>query len=327
MASRRLLPFATLAAAAVSAPAPPGLYGISPLSQLVFVNASTGAMTPIGAPLSAYAAGPALGAIDARAAILYAVMLKDVAPAAAPFLVGVRLADGSVASSFRLPFANDGDITLGHLALNTGATPTVAIVGGVNARQEHLFGTVSAAEGGDYRQFANLSSSWNDVGGCATAYVPATDELLVQFNVDSGGGGGFAISVYSVSLANGTVRVLSEDMAQGRDVQTLGGYDAMTGHVFGLGYNTSLSSRELVELDPVALSLTVVAGNVSIDSVALNGISAFDGKQRALYWLGDRGGTDSFFLIGTSVADGRELSRVALCAYGECPMLLAAYSP
>ena len=36
-------------------------------------------------------------------------------------------------------------------------------------------------------------------------------------------------------------------------MQTLGGYDAVTGHVFALGFNGSSGERELVDLDPVAL--------------------------------------------------------------------------
>jgi hypothetical protein len=313
------------AAAAASAAPPAGLYGLSPLTQLFFINA-TGGMQPVGAPLSDYAAGPALGAIDARAAILYTVLLKE--SPLSPFLVGIRLADGGVASSLRLPFADDGVITLGHLALNTAVSPTLAIVGGVNARQQHVFGTISASGGGNYRQFANLSAAWNDVGGLATVYVPATNELLVQFNVNKKKNvGEFEISVYSVSLANGTVRELTEDLAQGRDVQTLAGPDPASGRVYGLGFNVSSGLRELVELDPAALSLRVVAGNVSVDTVALNGISALDSVRRALWWVGDRGGSDEFFLIASRLSDGAELSRTALCAYGDCPMMLANFQP
>ena len=75
-----------LAGAAASAAPPAGLYGLSPLTQLFFINA-TGGMQPVGAPLSDYAAGPALGAIDARAAILYTVLLKE--SPLSPFLVGI----------------------------------------------------------------------------------------------------------------------------------------------------------------------------------------------------------------------------------------------
>jgi hypothetical protein len=326
---------ASAAAAAVAASAPAGLYALSPLTQLLFINAS-GAALPIGSPLSDYAAGPALSAVDGRAGVMYAILLKATSPvAAAPFLVGIRLSDGAVASSISLPFANDGATTMGHLALNVGATPTVAIVGGVNAAGEHEFGTVTAASGGDYKQFARLSASLNDVGGCSTAFVPATNELLVQFNANrsspsssfGGRAGGFEVSVYSVSLANGTVRVLTESLAQGRDVQTLGGYDAATGLVHALGFDASTGARELVDLDPVLLSLRIVGRNVSVDSVALNGMSAFDAARRSLWWVGDRGGSDEFFLIETSVAaGGAELSRAALCAYGDCPMSISWYA-
>jgi len=316
--------------ASSSPPAAAGIFGISAGTQLFRVNA-TGGMQPIGAALADYAAGPGLGAIDARAGVLYSILLKE-APAA-PFLVGIRLADGSVASSFRLPFADAGDITLGHLALKAvGAAPTVAVVGGVDAGQQHLFGTVTAAKGGDFRRFANVSAAWNDVGGCATAYIPATDSVLVQFNVAEQQqqkrrkrAGDFEISVYSISLANGTARALTEDLAQGRDVQTLGGYDAATGRVLGLGWNESSSERELVELDPEALSLRVIAGNVSADTIALNGMSAFDSARRSLFWVGKRDGTDAFDLVETSVLDGSELSRAKLCDFGDCPMVIAYF--
>jgi hypothetical protein len=276
------------------------------------------------------------------------VLLSSSSPTAPPSLVGIRLSDGSVETSVPLPFVNGGPDEVGHLALNTAATPTLAVVGGLDAWGNHIFGTLAAASnssssGGSYRQFANLSAAWNDVGSCTTVYIPATNEVLVQFDANTAaaraaGSGSrnapaaapaaaraFEISVYAVSLANGSVRVLTEDMAQGRDVQTLGGFDAVTSHVFGLGFDSTTGLRELVDLDPVALSLRVVGGNISINAVALNGMTAFDDARRSLFWVGDRTGADPFFLEETSVADGRELSRRPLCSTDDCPMSLAYY--
>lgn len=337
-------PAPAAAPTAAAAAAPAGLYGLSPNTSLLFIS-DDGSARAVGAALPArFAAGPALTALDARAATFFAVLFDLVAQH--PFLVGISLANGSVTSSVRLPFTEDGFIGLGQvLALKTDpARPTVAIVGGQNAAQTHEFGTVDAVSGGDYRRFATLDSGYNDVGGCSAAYIPATDSLLVQFNrnVSSappqrrrGGGGGvtaaplrdFEISVYSISLADGSARRMPESFANGTDIQALGGFDAATGHVFGLGVTIAGEDiqRQVVDLDPVALAVSVV-GNVSVDTVLSDGVAAFNSQRRSLYWMGDRGGSDQYYLVQNSVAAGAAvLSHGSLCAYDECPSSLEYY--
>ena len=84
--------------------------------------------------------------------------------------------------------------------------------------------------------------------------------------------------------------------------------------------------RQLVALDPVALSIAVV-GNVTVDTILDSGISAFDSQRRSLFWIGDRGGTDVFQLLQHSVDAGAQLlSRAPLCAVGDCPYSLEYYA-
>ena len=135
--------------------------------------------------------------------------------------------------------------------------------------------------------------------------------------------------VFSVSVETGAVRFMNESFdASGRDIQSLSGYDAQTGHVFGVGVAALPGGdflREIVELDPVSLSLRVV-GNVTADTVSDGGITAFNPRRRSLFWIGDRGGSDTYFLLENSVAAGAALlSRVALCPYDGCPATLDYY--
>lgn len=252
--------------------------------------------------------------------------------AQAPFLVGIRLLDGAVTSSVRLPFVEGGIIALGQvLALNTAVTPTVAILGGQNAAGENVLGTVSAVAGGDYAQFAALNSSFTVINCGSSAFIPATRSLLVLLNFfgGSGRGGSWQTGVFSVSLATGVATVLKESYASGRDIQTLSGFDPVSGLVYGLGVmgaGSTAPQRQLVALDPVALTIATV-GNVTVDAVLDAGVAAFDSQRRSLFWLGDRGGTDTFQLNQHAVSAGAPLlSRAPLCAYGECPYSLEYYA-
>lgn len=346
-------------AARASGAAPAGLYGLTdsqtvPASSLVWI-APNGTAVPRGPPLPAeLVPGQGLSSLDARAATLFAVLFNTTAQAYA--LVGVSLDSGAVTSYVPLPFAVDTFIGLGvTLSLNTSAAPTVAYVGGENAAGVHEFASLTAATGGDYAPFASLPASWNPGPGCSSAYVPGTHSILVQFNVDVNAtaaarhrarapaarraprraagaptSGEFELGVYSVSVATGAVRLVNESFdSAGRDIQSLSGYDAVTGHVFGVGVAATPGggwAREVVELDPVRLSIAVVGG-VAVDTVDDGGITAFNPAHRSLYWIGDRGGSDTYYLLENGVGAGAPLlSRVPLCAYDECPATLDYYA-
>jgi hypothetical protein len=342
--ARLFAAFAALSAVAGSAPA--GLYGLAYGEQataatLVLI-APNGTAVPRGPPLPPeLVPSQGLSALDARAGTLFAVLLNATAQAYA--LVGVSLEDGALTSSLPLPFVVDTFVGLGeYLALNTLVTPTLAYVGGENADGEHEFASVSAVAGGDYRRFATLPASFNSFAGGSSVYVPETHSVLVQLNANFTASpsppsspspsplSAFALHVFSVSVATGAVRFMNESFdAKGRDIQSLSGYDAVTGHVFGVGVAALPGGdflREIVELDPVSLTVHVI-GNVTVDTVDDGGITAFNPLHRSLYWIGDRGATDEYFLLESSVEAGAALlSRTALCAYDECPATLDFYA-
>ena len=57
--------------------------------------------------------------------------------------------------------------------------------------------------------------------------------------------------MWLLSLSVAHRATMTESLAQGRDVQTLGGYHAATGLVHALGFGASTGARELVDLDPI----------------------------------------------------------------------------
>lgn len=347
MAPRNRALLAVACALGVVDSAPAGLYGLAYREQataatLVLI-APNGTAVPRGGPLPPeLVPSQGLSALDARAGTLFAVLLNATAQAYA--LVGVSLEDGAVTSNVPLPFVVDTFVGLGeYLALNTLVTPTLAYVGGENADGEHEFASVSAVAGGDYRRFATLPASFNSFAGGSSVYVPETHSVLVQLNANFTASpsppsllpsptplSAFALHVFSVSVATGAVRFVNESFdATGRDIQSLSGFDAVTGHVFGVGVAALPGGdflREIVELDPVSLTVRVV-GNVTVDTVDDGGITAFNPLHRSLYWIGDRGATDEYFLLESSVEAGAALlSRTALCAYDECPATLDFYA-
>jgi ATP-dependent DNA helicase RecG len=84
--------------------------------------------------------------------------------------------------------------------------------------------------------------------------------------------------------------------------------------------------RRMIQGD-VGSGKTLVAALAAAQVSADGGITAFNPLHRSLYWIGDRGATDEYFLLESSVEAGAALlSRTALCAYDECPATLDFYA-
>jgi len=286
----------------------------------IFPNGTT---TPVGpARASSYAQAQGLSALDGGGAVFYSI-LYDLSTGK-PALVGLSLADGSIASNVPVPFVDAAFIGVGqYLAFRgtPGGGGGSVIVGGQNAAGAHELGTIDPVSGA-YAQFASLNASLLDVlGGCHAAYVPATDEVLVQLGTQDPP----AINLYAVNVATGAVRESVETAAA--NIETLN-YDAAGGRVVGLGINTAGGAlqRTVVALDPASLRITTL-GKVSVDTIESGGISAYDGGKGVLYWIGDKTGSDAFQIIGNRAAPGAAVASTGvLCAAdADCPWSMEFY--
>ena len=307
---------ALAAASAAAAAAPAGLYGLSAATGLIriFDNGTTVAVGPsLG---SKYAQAQGLSTIDVAGALYYSI-LYDLSTSK-PMLVGLSLATGAVASAIPVPFAEEGFIGVGQWLAFQG--PRV-IVGGQNAAQLHLVGTIDPVKGG-YKQLTTLNATLLDVlGGCHAAYVKSSDEVLIQLGTQNPP----AINVYAIDATTGAVRV--DVMTDTANIVTLS-YDATTDVVVGLGIQVAGGKlqRTISSLDPKSLKVTTI-GKTSVEVIESGGISAYNTVSKGLYWIGDKTGNDDFFLVQNSVAPGAKvISTGDLCANdAACPWSLEFY--
>jgi hypothetical protein len=231
---------ALLLAAHASAAAPAGLYGLTSALQLVRV-ADDGAFTPVGAPHSGYAQAQQLSCIDAEAAVLYFVGYD--LSAQKPMVVGVDLATGAQVSAVPLPFAENTDVGIGQmLAFEPGSKRLIA--GGQDAGLNHVVGLIEPVTGA-WTQLVNLTHQYRNVFGAASAYVPTTQRLLFDLDVD----------ILSLDLATRKVTVTPQNYSW----NILGlNFDKQSGLVFGLAGGPGEGVRTVVALDPRAMNISHV---------------------------------------------------------------------
>ena len=313
-------PFVFARAAPLAAAPASGLYGMSTDIALLRVS-DNGTALRVGPSLSgggALVQTQGLCAVDAARAVLYTVLF-DLARNAS-LLTGVSLASGLAVSSVALPLALITTPQVGVGIALAVKGPREVLVSGQNASGAHVFLSVDP-ETGSVAQFGALAADGLNNVGCAgqAAYVPATDEVLVQLGVI---GRGFA--VFAVSLATGAARHALESTAV--NIISLD-YDAVDGAVVGLGVNFSgpVLSRTISRVEPATLAISVT-GSTAAETIESCGVSAFNPVTRALYWIGDLDGNDPFYLVQSGL-DGRTISKGPLCASDpECPWSLGYYS-
>jgi hypothetical protein len=296
-----------------------GLYGVSEDVQLlrVYTNGSSSVISQIGSA-GEYGQAQGLSTIDQTNGIFYSILYQ--LSSSKPFLVGVSLTSGKIVSSVPVPFEDNAFIGVGQWLVYSG--PDQIVVGGQDAAQNHLMGTISPTKG-NYKQVAKLNASLLDVlGGCHAAYSPATDSVYIQLGTQNPP----AINVYEVNIRTGAVRQTNEtDTA---NIDTLS-FDPTTKMIYGLGIQVAGSNlqRTIVSLDPSTLRITTV-GKVNVETIESGGIAALDSKGKTLYWIGDKTGNDDFFLVGNSITAGAKVESTGdLCkADAACPWMLEFYS-
>lgn len=315
----KLFAFLSLLPALASAVAEFGLYGFSESVQLlrVYTNGTTSVISQVGSP-NEYGQAQGLSTIDQANGIFYSILFQ--LSTSKPFLVGVSLSSGKIVSSVSLPFTEEGFIGVGQWL--TLSSPDLIIVGGQDAAQNHILGSISPTKG-NYKQIAKLNASLLDVlGGCHAAYSPVTDSVYIQLGTQNPA----AINVYEINVRSGSVRQSNEtDTA---NIDTLS-YDPTSKMIYGLGIQVAGGSlqRTIVSMDPATLRITTV-GKVNVETIESGGIAALDSKGKTLYWIGDKTGQDDFFLVGNSIEAGAKvISTGDLCKEdAACPWMLEFYS-
>ena len=296
------------AGAAAAAAAPGGLYGLTSALQLVRV-ADNGAFTPVGAPHSGYAQAQQLSCIDADAARLYFIGYD--LSAQKPMVVGLDLATGAQLSAVPLPFAENNDVGVGQmLAFEPGSKSLIA--GGQDAGLNHVVGLIEPTTGA-WKQLVNLSHAYRNVFGAASVYVPTTQRLLFDLDVD----------ILSLDLATRKVVVTPQNFSW----NILGmNFDNRTGNVFGLAGGPGEGVRTVVRLDPHDMSISHV-GDVPDFANQSGGITTVCEATQSIYWIAQKTGappSSPWFLVRNSIKDGSTLSvSKSICAQdADCPWSL-----
>ena len=266
------------------AAAPSGLYALSSDEtepQLVRVNASTGALTPVGPHLPHdYQSAEALSCVDNEAGVLYAVLFH------APFahLVGISLATGAVLSDVNLTaFAEQQFVGIGQWVVAIGAGEVA--VGGDAPDGSHVVGVVTVADGSFRRVAAVPRAAAEDTSSCAAAYVPTTRSVVFQLAY---AGPPVTIAVFDVSLATGKVRSAPESYDNSTNIWTFS-WDAARASIVGLGLLPNIT-RSLVSLDPDTLAMNAFCSQPEW-LMEVGDMAALDPAGRVLYWLSQPAGT------------------------------------
>jgi len=311
MLSRWLLSAGLAAAAAAMSAPPTGLYGLDENAALIRRTTPGGAWVTVGSPLP-YAQAQQLSCIDAARGLFYMVGYSR--SASEPFLVGVSLADGSVVSATALPFVDQQYVGIGQYVAVEPASARV-FVGGQDASRNHIVGLVDPA-GGSFEILANLSSSLRDVFGGTSAFVPATNELYFELDLD--------IMILNLATRNVTVLPVSPSFS------ILGmNYDPALGVIVGLDGGPGQGVRTIVSLDPRA-RVDNVTGSVPQYAMQMGGMTAYDAAARTVFWIAQETSAPSdapWYLVQNAAAGGAVVTAEPICvAGGVCPWSIHYYN-
>ncbi len=297
---------ATAAAAAPPPPYVPSLYGLNEAQQL-FRLAPNGSHEILSDP-SPYLTAQQLSCVDAARGIFYYIGYSR--DTQSPYLLGLSLASGAALSTTPLPFFDGQYIGIGQYLAVEPASASV-FVGGQDANRNHIMGLVAPGSG-KFEVLANLTSSLRDVFGGTCVFVPATNELWFELDLD----------IMILNLATRKVEVLPVSA----DYEILGmNLDPGSGVVVGLGGGPGQGVRTVVALHPANRTITVT-GQVPAYAMQMGGIVAYDWVAKSVFWIAQRTDADpssQWYLVQNEAAGGRTLSAAPLCGNGQlCPWSL-----
>ena len=294
------------AAAAAGAPYKPSLYGLNEAQQL-FRIAANGSFEILSDP-SPYLTAQQLSCVDAQRGIFYYIGYDR--DTQSPYLIGLSLADGSQLTKTPLPFFDGNYIGVGQYLAVEPASASV-FVGGQDANRNHLLGLVAPSDG-KFELLSNLTSTLRDVFGGASVFVPETNELFFELDLD----------LMILNLATRKVEVLP--VSAGYEILGMT-RDPSSGAVIGLGGGPGQGVRTVVALHPANRSITVT-GEVPDWAMQMGGITAYDWQAKSIFWMAQRTNADptsQWYMVQNAAEGGRTLSAAPLCGNGQlCPWSL-----
>lgn len=239
----------------------PGLYGLNPAAQL-FRLSPNGSHDILSNPLP-YLQAQQLSAVDPQRGIFWFIGYSRAA--SGPFLVGLSLANGSTLSETALPEFYDGTyVGLGQYVTPDPSSERV-FVGGQDVNGFHVMGLVAPGSGA-FEVLANLTSSLRDVFGGTCVFVPETNELWFELDVD----------IFIFNMATKKTEVLPAS----QDFEILGmNRDPSSGVVYGLGGGPGQGVRTVVALHAANRTISPV-GTVPAYAMQMGGITAFNYAQK-----------------------------------------------
>jgi len=298
-----------LFAQAVSAAASlfaPSLYGLNEAQQL-FRIAPNGTYEILSDP-SNYLGAQQLSCVDAARGIFYYIGYSR--DTSSPYLVGLSLEDGSTIGATALPFFDSTYVGVGQYLAVEPASANV-FVGGQDANRNHIMGLVTPGSG-KFVVLCNLTSSLRDVFGGTSVFVPATQELWFELDLD----------IMIFSMATKKVEVLPVSA----DYEILGmNLDPNTGVIYGLGGGPGQGVRTIVALHAANRTITAT-GEVPAYAMQMGGMTAYNWVEKSVFWIGQKAGADpesQWYMVQNLVDGGKTISAAPLCGNGElCPWSL-----
>lgn len=233
------------------------LYGLNPAAAL-FRLAANGSFEMLSEPLP-YLQAQQLSCVDALRGIFYFVGYSRAT--SSPYLVGLSLANGSTLSETQLPEFYDGNyVGIGQYVAVEPASARV-FVGGQDVHGWHVVALVTPGTG-DFSVLANLTSSLRDVFGGTSVFVPETNELWFELDLD----------IMILNLASKKVDVLPVSAS----FEILGmNRDPASGLIYGLAGGPGQGVRTVVALHAQNRTIEVV-GSVPAYGMQMGGITAYD---------------------------------------------------
>ena len=294
------------AVAANSATPLSGLYGLSDKVSLIRRNID-GTWITLGDALP-YEQAQQLSCIDSLHEIFY--MIGYDMSVQQPRLVGLSLFNGSILTETLLPFIDQTYIGIGQYI--TPHTSGHLFVGGQDINQNHIIGLVNPRNG-NFDLLVNLSNTYRDVFGGTSVFIPETNELWFELDLD----------IMILNITSRKVTILPVNMS----FSILGmNLDQTTGRVIGLDGGPGQGIRTIVSLDPNTYKVTIT-GSVPDYANQMGGMTAYDMNKKTIFWIAQKESAPSnspWYLVQNEATGGKVITAESICENGGklCPWSL-----
>eukprot|EP00049_Salpingoeca_infusionum_P017552 m.353416 g.353416 ORF g.353416 m.353416 type:complete len:326 (-) comp16763_c0_seq1:374-1351(-) len=310
----RLCAVVVLATCVVAWPAPQAadgtLYGMSAEVGLVSIDIDTGATTPIAQNIPKEGQAQNLAALDTERGIYYIIGYNFTTSAVN--LLGLNVADGSVAVDMALPFVSSAFIGVGEAVDIDPTNGELFIVGLKSDNKHHLYRINPRT--GSMKYLAECG--YINVLGGAHAYDMSANIVWLQYGLNSSGD--VTIDLFGFDATTGE---LKHTIPQADPVLSTLDFDLYNNQVVGFGYSVANSSRILFSLDSRTAQVSVV-GTVRGYLVDNGGIATVNSRDGIVYGQFQPAGnsTAPFDLVGVHIKTASVASSATLCQQSaDCP--------